>query len=119
MLAKAGLWLFSDYATSWSLASAQADPEEVEEDAQDREGRDGDDYAEDTGEAPADYDGQEHHDRVNMQGVSLYLRCQEIALELLYGKEQQRHPQCGRRRDCERHQQRGYRADPGPYSVLR
>jgi hypothetical protein len=95
-------------------ARLDAGPEEIEEDAQDGEGRDGEDHAGQTGELAAADHGQEHDDRVNMQRLALDARGEEVALELLDENVGDQGEYAGRRRLEERERHRRYRPEKGP-----
>jgi hypothetical protein len=69
--------------TRGRLARPDANSEEVEEDAQDGEGRDRKDHPGQPPKLPTTDHRQEHDDRVDVERLSLDARREEVALELL------------------------------------
>src|SRR5215218_10008171 len=65
------------------LTPAQADLEEVEEDADDGEGGDGEDYPGEACDFAARDNGEENHDGVHLESLALDAGGQEVAFELL------------------------------------
>src|SRR5215203_1612490 len=95
-------------------ARPDAGPEEVEEDAQYGEGRDGEDHASQPGELAAADHGQKHEDRVHVQGLALDARCEEVALELLDQDVGDHSEHAGSRRLEKGEHDRRYRPEEGP-----
>src|SRR5215218_2094974 len=102
------------------LTSAQADPEEIEEDVEDGQGGDGEDYPGQARQLSARDNGEEDHDGVHLEGLALDAGGQEVAFELLdqdVGHDRQdggsrRGLEVGRPED-EGHYYRGYTPEEG------
>ena len=85
--------------------------EEIEEDAQDGEGRDGEDHAGQPTYLPAADHGQEYDYRVQVERLALDARREEVALELLdqdVGHHRQRGDGRGFERVCQRAEVYGF-----------
>src|SRR4028118_1872135 len=65
------------------LFSAQPDPEEIEQDPEDGEGRDGEDHPGEACEFTASDHGEKDEDGVYVEGLALDTGGQEVAFELL------------------------------------
>src|SRR5919205_975814 len=65
------------------LLPAQTDPEEVEQNAEDGEGWDGEDYSGEACEFTAGDNGEKDEDGVHLEGLALDAGGQEVAFELL------------------------------------
>jgi hypothetical protein len=93
--------------------------EEIEEDAQDGEGRDGEDHAGQPTYLPAADHGQEYDYRVQVERLALDARREEVALELLdqdVGHHRQ-HGDGGGFED-QGHDDRRYRPEEGPHAQV-
>jgi hypothetical protein len=80
------------------LFPAQTDPEEVEQNAEDGEGWDGEDHPGEACEFTAGDNGEKYQDGVHLEGLALDAGGQEVAFELLdqdVGHDRQ--DGCGRR----------------------